>query len=745
MIYKFIDLLKEDLGLFSDQTPQVEVIDGELRAKWISIDIEHSAVFSVGPDNALIWHSEDGHQLPYAKFLASPKVSNLNRVSKAIADRYKISSPKAIKSPATVVDRAHDTPKTAEEAIAFLLSEFYGREDDKTNIIFVKGEAGAGKTFLLQNLARSYAENFSLSSSSPIMLFVSAQGRSLANLKDILARELQDLRALQITYAAIPLLSRSGLVIPVIDAFDELLGAAGYGDAFGSLQEFLQELDGKGIMIVSARSAFFETEFRARYGVETSARYDVTPIELERWQQNNVREYLTINDPAGDSLQRYERLSEKDHEILTKPFFAYRFLEFNNWPVQENPVEASSLIDFLMRSYVQRESGKLIGRDNRPLLTEEQQAEFLTELAIYMWQNQTRDLDRKSLELIVDIRGLEENFNEDQLQQFKSKATSNAGLENRGGVFDFEHDVYFDFFLARRFASATRAGSKENLVAFLQYGQFTSDFARFVLNTEATSRSICEVLGSNAAGDLSVYGENVRRNRGALAAALLSGWSHLVEGQRIRDIELVGVDISRNSGRLKISNASFLGCKFIKSGFTECDLDEVDFSMCEFEQLRLARCTLSKVRGLVPGLNIQGLVIDNYEEIWDPNTIVNSLQQIGWSQSTSSNPDDAFSDRAKRVIRLLRRFASKTRRTNVFVLDTEDHRSRDVIGDSAWSDLQVLLEKHELVRAEAMAASGPKKIRLRLSISPELLLSQRDFKAAPTNQRAFWAELTSLS
>jgi hypothetical protein len=71
---------------------------------------------------------------------------------------------------------------------------------------------------------------------------VSAQGRALSNLKDALAAETGDLRA-TFTWDAIAPLTRRGLLVPIIDGFDELLGAAGYGDAFGSLREFLSDLN----------------------------------------------------------------------------------------------------------------------------------------------------------------------------------------------------------------------------------------------------------------------------------------------------------------------------------------------------------------------------------------------------------------------------------------------------------------------------------------------------------------------
>ena len=101
-----------------------------------------------------------------------------------------------------------------------------------------------------------------------LYLYVSAQARALSNLRDAFAGETQDLRA-AFTRDAIGALTRRGLLVPIIDGFDEMLGAAGYGDAFSSLQQFLAELAGGGVIVVSARSSFYEVEFLTSTDTET--------------------------------------------------------------------------------------------------------------------------------------------------------------------------------------------------------------------------------------------------------------------------------------------------------------------------------------------------------------------------------------------------------------------------------------------------------------------------------------------
>ena len=75
--------------------------------------------------------------------------------------------------------------------------------------------------------------------------------------------QLQDLRA-GFTRDAIATLVRAGLLVPIVDGFDELLGTAGYSGAFSSLQSLLVQLEGLGAVVVSARSSFSTKEFLGR-------------------------------------------------------------------------------------------------------------------------------------------------------------------------------------------------------------------------------------------------------------------------------------------------------------------------------------------------------------------------------------------------------------------------------------------------------------------------------------------------
>lgn len=234
--------IRRDLASFGDPGASVDV-DGSgrsFRAAWTMRGEPREATFSLSLDQGVRVAARGARPTPYRTFVSGPDMADLRHVAQMIqsARRPRLYVPARAKYPAgPAASGSQDREGPAIEVLTGLLDE----EADTTRVIMVTGGAGAGKTCVLRELVRRQAEAYLSGRTSRLLLYVNAQGRSLARLNEALATELQDLKV-GLTYHSVAVLSQLGVLVPVIDGFDELLGVSGYDDAFGSLAGFLEQL-----------------------------------------------------------------------------------------------------------------------------------------------------------------------------------------------------------------------------------------------------------------------------------------------------------------------------------------------------------------------------------------------------------------------------------------------------------------------------------------------------------------------
>ena len=167
-----------------------------------------------------------------------------------------------------------------------------------------------------------------------LYLYVDAQARYLARLDDAVALVLQDLNA-HFTYRALATLTRHRLVVPVVDGFDELLGAGGGAEAIQALTLFLTRLDGRGAMVVSSRSTYFDfgrIRTQADHYRSSDANFEIVPVELLPWTEDEMCSYLGSDglyqdlgaatpQEALDRLKQAYFAGPDEASLLSTPFF----------------------------------------------------------------------------------------------------------------------------------------------------------------------------------------------------------------------------------------------------------------------------------------------------------------------------------------------------------------------------------------------------------------------------------------
>ena len=311
--------IERDIQAFAD--PGTEPLADKELVYWEQDGQERSATLVGVPGSDLPDLVIDGVQMSYQEFLAGPHMASLKRLAQFM--------PKTIRADDYIPTRASTGDRDigrADELISSLACERlrYG----SSRIVLVHGEAGSGKTMALKRMAIDRASQSRRPSNSPLFFYIDVQGRALSSLDDAMARDLQDLRS-RFSYDAVPTLVRNGLIVPVIDGFDELLGTGGYEDAYSSLAALVSQLDGCGAVIASARSAFFDyNSFREnakRFSGDGSVSYDIEMVHIEPWTDEDAEKLVRKRTEDRSILDRFRELREgmdnANRQLLGKPFY----------------------------------------------------------------------------------------------------------------------------------------------------------------------------------------------------------------------------------------------------------------------------------------------------------------------------------------------------------------------------------------------------------------------------------------
>jgi hypothetical protein len=745
--------VKEDLRPFAEPGQEIAWSDQGLRlvGEWDSHGRALVATFTPSPKNT-IDVSFEGETRAYRSFLAHPLLGDLLALAKMIQQAYKPElyvPTKAAERPASDATSIDLRPAEASSLLHQLAA---GHDDATTRILFVAAEAGAGKTHVFRELVRTQAARFLRGEARFLYLYINAQGRALARFDEALAVELQDLRA-RLTYHAIPALTRNGLLVPVVDGFDELLGVAGYDDAFASLQRFIDELQGAGQLVASARSVYYEQEFLQRASRVPQA-WTVLPIDVLQWGDDEFNDFVSrrfaweanprVDEATFKSGMRDVFSRPENREFRKKPLFVSRvaslLLQGEEFP------SGRHLIEQLIVGYLERErSEKLLDSKRTPILSSEQLHSLFSLLSDEMWTQQTRELDAKSTRDVAEVYlstiDIPQTAKEAVIQRMPTLAFLGPGRgPNRVA---FEHELYFAYFLAMNVFEAVSESDETLRIAFLR-GSLPPDCVRFAAkrlklggvdlsSLLARVTRICE-------GQL-IRASQVRENGGSLITACLHSYFGEVAVERLTFRNLIFAGESFSGLIMKED-------RFERVEFRRSDLTATRFERCSatetvmLEPLVDPNTTTLEIFGLSPSTDIVGIrVAGSSNALYSPDEMRPILVMLGLPSIETLDEGRRSID--PEVVKLVDRIAGAFERANV--VWPGDDKYRNLVQDSRWVAIRRLLLETEIVTEETRASKGASRDALRRNYPPETVLAGASrFARVPTAIQSFWDRLEQM-
>lgn len=734
--------IRRDIRPFAD--PGSEVLGESDELYWEKDGEAHTARLKEAPGDYLPLIRIKGTDMAYRDFLASAHMADLQRLAEFI--------PKSLDHPDDYVDTraslSADQPgDNADLLVARLSTEElpYG----STRIVLVRGDAGAGKTMALRKMTIDRAADYRNGSSSRLFFYVDVQGRSLSRLDDAMARDLQDLRS-RFSYSAVPPLVRNGLLVPVIDGFDELLGSGGYDEAFSSLAAFIAQLDGRGSVVASARSAFFDyNSFRSnaqRFAHDGQLNYQIDEVTLQAWNDEDADRFIAkaTDDPAVvarfNSLR--DGMPETERHLLRKPFYVAQVAKLLKRG--DRIASDETILHALVDRFIRREHEKLRDRDGAPLLSLEGHRMLLVRLSEEMWWLETRYLDVDTVRTWAELVLEELDVPEDNARQVRTRVATNPFLTTRGskrGELRFEHEVFYGFFLAERLTHFIDNRSPE-LRRFLNRSILDDNvlehaIARYSSDVGSSSRAagaVCSVLQRGVTDGVA------RQNGGRLVARLIRACGGLESGRTLRTLYFDQEDF----GAATLRDPVFVGCDFVGVDFTRTQMHSPRFDECTFQEPRVAMertrfaDASSDLAEIVKGIVVTENGID--EQYYAPRDIAGILVKLGMESTGQPAAGPTLTSQQVERKRVLERFLVQMERR--FYVASETLERLSVAREPEWPEVQRLLEDHQLLTEVHKRMSGRPKPLIRLSVPPHVIRQGEDATSVADDRVSrFWEDL----
>lgn len=745
--------IQRDMAPFIDPGSELslEIIGRAINARWLQRGKDRQASFLVSVEKGIEVQCESINS-NYGSFFAGASMGDLLGLAKTtlLSSQPKSTSSLSkqqvyVQTKARLADSDSPENRPATDLLRHTVDN--SRDSNATTVIMVKGEAGAGKTSALRRLVIEQADLYAKGQVKSLLLYVNAQGRALARFHEALATELQDLRA-NLTYHGVSTLVRLGLLVPVIDGFDELLGVGGYDDAFSSLAQFIEELDGEGCIIASARSTYYEQEFVTRANRVSSLGSQVwrqVPVEVLAWGDDEVNDYVT---KLADSSMPLAELREKTDKafrgqnapLRTKPLFVARTVDLILGNADFS-VDGDLLVQ-VVAGYIERErTEKLLNRSGGSLLTSEQIKSLLADVAEEMWNQETRELDRRSAQELAELALMDSGLDDDGKTVVARRMPDLAFLMpgEKSGSIAFEHETFFYHFLASRFA--LKLVSKNGISALMLgrsvlASELAENIWKEVLLVSAVPPAI-DVIDKLCATCISssLRTTQVRENAGIIVSCVLQSECRRNPHKAISNLSLNHLIFPGGSlADVALERAILREIEFRRTDLSKTKIcNSFGNQLRFFEVLIDSAVTRLEITGLDSASDFIGLRIvegANIKVAYDPQVAHQALVSVGAAAPLPSD-EDVYRRVDQTVQTLLERFLRAYNRVNPVC--KADDKLRHVFTDPNWGRLQELLEDSGVVSSEARSTGGARKQFLRRQVLPSEVMqgARKDAKVPP--------------
>ncbi len=382
-----------------------------------------------------------------------------------------------------------------EHSLGYFLKEWLPDPDKR--LLAVLGPAGYGKTMLTFKLAHHMADlylDYNEDGTEPFPYLINfGEFRRLASFEGMILSSLQSNGITDYTASAFASLVTHNRVVLFLDGLDELLEERPE-EAKKNLRELLETLEGRGKVVITARSTFFRTSddlanFLAYY-LEPS---QVSVVDLVPFDQAQRRELISNRTKDGREQHRIETFIGDDAlgEIMGSPLLLNETIDsllLDKEARLDRTKGREDLLSALEESVYSRERV----RQNH-LYSNEVQRSFLKTLASELLRYTARGFDWE----VVQTAALEAGEVEDDDPIALGGLAHHHFLiikEDKGEA-QFDHQVFREYFQARVLLDACKGGDNAWVVPTLRRRPLPEEVVRFAVELDRDRQIPKHLLG----------------------------------------------------------------------------------------------------------------------------------------------------------------------------------------------------------------------------------------------------------
>jgi hypothetical protein len=647
--------------------------------------------------------------------------------------------------------------------IRMLTEECQSKIPGETKLIFLTADAGHGKTALLRRLTRQFATQYREGKSDSLLFHIDTQGRSFVRLEEAIARDLGQLRIFGLFYPGVIRLVRHGLLTLAIDGFDELLAEIGVNEAYSGLGSLLRQLKGDGMLIASARSAYFEVENYAAQTKLLTASPDthvsVSQMRLDRWQRPQTVDFFRqYRDESGLRIEEpealYDHLAQSltpEHPVLHRPFLVQRLamlLAPNIALADELAADIGQpslrVVPQVIQALLKREvEEKWRDPTGQPYLTVAQHVILLCAIADEMWSQGKNSLSVETVQLVAEAVVDDLKVPTATRVQIIQRVNAHALLPISNGELSFDHEEFLNVFLATQLSILLKKKERFSLQRFCEVHPIPDTICSWAVHLEpwdlGEARSLIKWLSGICKDEVrsSYLRQNIGKLSGVISRVIPGGTSNLTFSWMFFD---------GNCWKCaELSECVFQHCMFLNADLSGTKYSHCRFEECQIDGLIIDDETLLEGSSFDTGSQVVGVLkrprdgeasLKNYV----PNECRHILEQVGARFDTPVEVQKKVPPVRPQLRGVLDAFL------RIFAKNTgvNEDVARTKLGSRYGTfDHEILpcLRKFDVVRL-ALYSGGGQQERWELNYPIESILKAEDPRSnAPSNLRAFWEKL----